>query len=177
MAATPPQPPDQNAIAQGIQPPPPEVMSGDSGRNDASGGRDSFTNPYLATMSFLNALKAKDLDRLAEATALHAPVEAQGKNQKLFAAILDQSLSDEDLTELAKSMDGYQIVGQNTPKSSGRLGIILMKPEGTSQMIRTVTTRHEKKGWKVVDISGKRELEKPIVPVRVPGMRGYGGRR
>jgi hypothetical protein len=149
----------------------------DEGRNGAPGERDNFTNPYYATQSFLNALKAKNLDRLAEATALHAPVEATGKNQKLFQAILDQSLSDEDLAELAKSMDGYQIVGQNTAKSSGRLGIIVMKPEGTSQMTRTVTTRHEKKGWKVVDISGKRELEKPIAIPRMGGMRGMGGRR
>jgi hypothetical protein len=172
-------PPDRNALAQGIQPPPPEILSGNAGGGGQPGTKDTFTNPYVATMSFLNALKAKDLDRLAEATALHAPIEAKGKNQKLFAAILDQSLSEDDLQELAKSLDGYQIVGQNTPKSTGQLGIIVMKPEGTSQMIRTVTTRHEKKGWKVQDISGKRELEKPIMNVRMPGMGGRmgGGRR
>jgi hypothetical protein len=35
--------------------------------------------------------------------------------------------------------------------------------------------RHEKSGWKVQDISGEGELEKPII---VPGMRGRtGGRR
>jgi hypothetical protein len=172
-------PPDRNALAQGIQPPPPEAMAGNSGGGGPGGTKDSFTNPYVATMSFLNALKAKDLDRLAEATALHAPTESKGKNQKLFAAILDQSLSDDDLQELAKSLDGYQIVGQNQAVSTGRLAIIVMKPEGTSQMIRAITTRHEKKGWKVVDIGGKRELEKPIMNVRMPGMGGRvgGGRR
>jgi hypothetical protein len=132
----------------------------------------NFRDPVSATMSFLAALKAKDLDVLAEATALHAPTEATGKNQNLFSAILDQSLSPEDLEELVKSLDGYRIVGQNTPKSTGRIGIILAKQEGTSTMLRHVDVRHEKKGWKVVDISGKREMERPIVRPRMPG---YGG--
>jgi len=145
---------------------------------DLQGGQPAnYTSPYGATIAFLTALKAKDLDRLADATALHAPTEAKGKNQKLFAAILDQSLADEDLEEFSKNLDGYQIVGHNDPKSTGRLGIIIAKAEGASQMIRTVETRHEKKGWKVVDISGKRELEKPIAMPRMRGMGMPGGRR
>ena len=152
-------------------------FNGDQADPAGGGAKDNFTTAFDATSSFLAALKSKNLSRIAEATALHAPTEASGKNQKLFAAILDQSLSDEDLDEFVKNMDGYQIVGMNQPKSTGRIGITLAKAEGTSQMLRTVTVRHEKKGWKVVDISPRREIEKPIVMPRMRGMGGMGGHR
>jgi hypothetical protein len=135
-----------------------------------------YRSPQGGAMVFLAAVKAKDLPKIAEATALHAPYEASGKNQKLFAAILDQDLAQEDLDELAKKLDGYQFAGANVAKSSGQLGIIVTKPEGTSIMRRTITMRHEKAGWKVQDISGQGEIEKPIVMPRMGGRMG-GGRR
>jgi hypothetical protein len=132
-----------------------------------------FHQPATAAMFFLAAIKKKDLNEIAQATALRAATES--KNTKLFQLILAQELAQEDLDELAKKLDKYQFAGQNQPKSSGSIGIIITKPEGTSIMRRTITMRHEKAGWKVLDISGEGEIEKPIIMPRVRG--GMGGRR
>jgi hypothetical protein len=111
--------------------------------------------------SFLNAVKAKDAERLAEATALRAPTEASPRYQKIFTAIVEQSLTPEDLDELAKKLEGMNIIGQNQAKSSGRLGIIIGKngQQSGESLQRTITVRKEKSGWKVCDISGQREFE------------------
>jgi hypothetical protein len=158
----------------GADPAPPGGGGGGGGK--ALAGNGSFKSPSGAVTAFLAALKARDLDALTEATALHAQTEAKPGNQKLFTAILDGSLAKDELDELAKKLDGYKIIDQNDPKSSGRQGIILSKPEKNgAQMIRTITTRHEKKGWKVVDISGAGKLEKAMMPIR--GMTRGGVRR
>ena len=87
-----------------------------------------FHSPQGAVKAFLSALKAKDLDRLNEATALRAQREASSaKNQELFKKIFDLSLSDSELDELAKKLDGYTIAGENPPKSTGRVDVILQK--------------------------------------------------
>ena len=84
--------------------------------------------------------------------------------KKLFATIVDQSISDQSLDELATALSGFQIFGQNEAKSSGRLGIILQKSNNNGGILRrTITARREAKGWKVVDISNVGEIE---------GMRG-----
>ena len=138
----------------------------------------NFRTPVGAVTAFLNALKVKDPERLAEATALRAPTEAKPRNRDLFSAILEKSLTEEDLNELAIKLDGFQIVDFNPPHSSARLGVILMKPSRNgSQLIRTITARHEKAGWKVVDISGQGELEKPILIPRGFGTGHSDGRR
>jgi hypothetical protein len=134
-----------------------------------------YALPWDGAGLFLTALKAKDLRRVAEATSLHAPLEASTRNQKIFLAILSEELSEEDLAELAKKLDGYQIVSNNQPKSSGIFKVTITKAEPTSLLRRTITMRHEKSGWKVQDISGEGELQKPLI---IPGMRGRtGGRR
>jgi len=139
-------------------------------------GAADFRTPLGGVAAFISAVRAKNLERLAEATALRAPTEAAGKNQKMFTSILEQSLSSDDLDELAKKLEGFQIVGTNQPKSSGKLGVILSKPTNDGgQLIRTVTARHEKAGWKVVDISGVTEMERPLPNMRVRG--GTGRRR
>jgi hypothetical protein len=115
-------------------------------------------------MSFLGALRAKDAEALAEATALHAPTEASAHYQKAFTAIVEQSLAPEDFDEIAKKFEGMTIVGQNQAKSSGRLGIIVGKTGQKGEYLtRTITVRKEKLGWKVADISGQREFEKPLM--------------
>jgi len=139
------------------------------------GSPSSYREPMPAAKAFLDAIKAKDLKKIAEATALRAPLEASTRNQKIFLAILEEDLAEEDLDELAKKLEGFQITSYNVPKSSGIFKVTITKPEGTSIMRRTITMRREKAGWKVLDISGEGELEKPIV---VPRMRGrMGGRR
>jgi len=109
--------------------------------------------------SFLVALRAKDPERLANATALHAEAESADKNKKMFKAILDKSLPDNELNDLASKLEGFQVVSQNIPKSSGRLGIILGKRRGNDMVQRTVTVRLEKAGWKVVDIGPEGVIE------------------
>ena len=125
--------------------------------------------------SFLAAVSAKDAEKIAEATALHAPTEASARYKKVFEAILEGSLAPEDLDQIAKKFEGMNIMSQNQAKSSGRLGIIVGKAGSKGDTLtRTVTVRKEKSGWKVVDISGEREIERPIM---IRGMPGRGRRR
>jgi hypothetical protein len=162
--------------APAAAPAPPAEVPPPPGAGDAAakGKKADFHSHYGAVTAFLEALKAKDPVLLREATALRAPTEAKPKNQPLFTAILEQSLSEDELTELASKLEGFQIVDANQAKSTGRFSYILMKPgKNGSRLVRTITARHEKKGWKVVDISGQGELEKPLL---IPRMGGTGGR-
>jgi hypothetical protein len=120
-----------------------------------------FSNPTGAVRSFLSALKAKDLDRLSESTALRASREASVKNQDLFQKIIDLELSDSDLDDLAKKLDGYSVAGVSTmQKSTGKIGVIVRKTgPGAGYTQRTVTVRKEKKGWGVLDIGGPQEFK------------------
>ena len=150
-----------------------------SGGN-AGNAKPDFTSPQTAVMTFLNALKAKDADRLTEATALRAgqPSETSAYYQKVFQAIVEGSLGPEDLDELAKKFEGYAIIGANPPKSSGRFDVIIGKTASTKggSFTRKITVRRELAGWKVVDIGGQREFEKPFVIRGMPGV-GRGTRR
>ena len=143
-------------------------------------GRDNtapnYHNPEGAINAFLNALKAKDLDRLNESTALRAQVESSSKNQDLFKKIFDLSLSDAEIDELAGKLEGYRIYTENPPKSTGRVDVILSKTGAkNAYFLRKITVRHEKKGWGVLDIDGEQKMSAlPMIPNRRGGM---GGRR
>jgi hypothetical protein len=129
------------------------------GMSGADNAPADYTLPIGAVTAFLNAVKAKDKDRIAEATALRSTTEAHSDGmKKLFSRILDQSVSDDDVAEIAKQLEGYTIIGMNDAHSSGRQGIILGKSTRTTQIRRTITVRHEAKGWKVVDISGQSDV-------------------
>jgi hypothetical protein len=145
---------------------------GDYGGMGADNSPPDYRYPETAVVAFLNALKAKDPARLKDATALRAPTESDTTHQKMFKAIQDQSLPDNDLSELAKALEGFQVYSKNVPKSTGRVGIILRKQQGRDQIQRTITVRLEKAGWKVLDIGAPGVIEAPI---RVPG--GMRGRR
>jgi len=125
----------------------------------------------------LNALKAKDLDRLNESTALRASVPHEGgtaKNQELFQKIIDLSLSDSDLDDLAKKLEGFAVAGENPQRSTGRIDVVIRKTgEHGGYILRKVTVRREKKGWGVLDIGPSQEFKNPglILP------RKSGGRR
>jgi hypothetical protein len=152
--------------------------SGGWGGGSDTNAPANYTMPMTAVVTFMNAVKAKDKDRIADATALRSVQMAHSKGMKqLFSNILDNSISDEDVNELAKQLDGYQIIGQNTAVSSGQLGIIIGRSNGNfGQYRRTITVRHEAKGWKVADITGRSELE-GMRGVRLPGMGRSTGRR
>jgi hypothetical protein len=126
-----------------------------------------------AVAAFLSALKAKDQDRLNEATALRAQLEASTKNQGIFKKIFDLALSDSDLDDLAKKLDGYQIVGEYQGKSTARIEVVLQKPGRSGGYFRRkVTVRHEKKGWGVLDIGGEQNFKSLSA---MPPVRGGGG--
>ena len=121
-------------------------------------------SPEGAVRTFLNALQAKDRDRLAEATALRSQTEAStDKTKELFGRIVDLSISDAEIDDLAKKLRGFHIAGENAPKSTGRLGIYIDKPTAEGSVLRvTLTVRKEKKGWGVMDMSSNPIEFKPM---------------
>jgi hypothetical protein len=139
------------------------------GASVADSGPADFHSPAGAVRSFLNALKAKDLDRLNESTALRASFEAGStKNQELFKKIIDLNLSDSELDDIAKKLEGFTVAGENPPKSTGRVDVVIQKAgERSSWIRRKVTVRHEKKGWGVLDIGGPQVFKTPgVLPAR-----------
>jgi len=132
----------------------------------ASGKAADYRNPTTAVTAFLDALKQRDADLLAESTALRAPTEAHANNRKLFTSILDHSISDDDFDDLIEKLDGYQIAFLNQPKSSGRQGVVLQKKADNTTYLRTIDVRREKAGWKVVDIGGVADLKTSVSGVR-----------
>jgi len=118
------------------------------------------TSPDGAVKAFLSALKDKDRERLTEATALRASTpEEGGKYRDMFARIIDSSIADSELDDLATKLEGFKVSGENQPKSTGRLGVTVKKPTDTGGFLqRTVTVRKEKKGWGVLDISAALEF-------------------
>jgi hypothetical protein len=140
------------------------------GRGGPGGGSDKepdFHDPRMAVQAFLDAVKDKDLDRITEATAIRAQVEAAKKNQELFKRIYDGSLSESELDDLAGKLEGFRIISENPPKSSGRIQVIISKRDRNATINRVVTVRHEKGGWKVCDVSGPGTFKNPVMP-------GYG---
>ncbi len=140
------------------------AAQGPGGLAQDNGPADTRT-PEGAVCAFLNALQAKDRDRLAEATALRAQTEAStDKTKELFGKIVDLSISDAEIDDLAKKLQGFRISGGNAPKSTGRLGIYIDKPtEGGSVLRVTLTVRKEKKGWGVMDMSSNPIEFKPMM--------------
>jgi hypothetical protein len=127
-----------------------------------------FRSPVGGVTAFLKALRLKDAAALAEATALHAPMEASERNRKIFEAITRQELAEDDLAELAAKLDGFQMSGKNHPKSTNVEEIILTKRSTTSNdtLVRTIQVRKEKQGWKVLDIGGQGTLQGPLMRLR-----------
>jgi hypothetical protein len=148
-------------------------MPGPGGQG-GTGGPADFSTQYGAVNAFLNAVKEKDAAKLKEATALHAIEDNKGKrNEKLFTGILDESISEDEIDELAKRLEGYQISGHNDAKSSGRLGVILAKGGQNGEYFqRTITVRREKSGWKVDEIGGEGKFERPVMGPTRGRMRG-----
>jgi hypothetical protein len=140
-------------------------MMGMAGPGGA-GGQDQepdFRTPEGAVVAFLNALKAKDLNRLTEATALHAQNESSPRYKQTFQRIIEGTLSEKELGDLVARLEDYQISGSNQPKSSGTFKVILSKrgtgAKANSTFNIVITTRRERKGWGVSDISAAGEMK------------------
>jgi hypothetical protein len=157
--------------------------SGPGGVAGSGPGADKpgdYSNPASGVVSFFNALKAKNIDGLAEAVALHAPGDAAPANQKLFRSLLDTSIADEDLSNLATDLDGYEIVDIVPSRiSTGSVGVLLRKfvpsqsgMQGSGTVVaRTITMRREQAGWKVLDISSAKSSPVGLQPGRGRGRR------
>jgi len=140
------------------------------------GGPDQpadFRTPEGAVKAFLDALKAHDLNRLTEATALRAGQENETKkrNQEMFKRIFDGTLSDSELNDLATFLEGYQVSQIIPQRSTNRAHIVLSKRDTKNKNSRNMTTvvmyaRLEKKGWGVVDISLPAEIKSPTFAPR-----------
>lgn len=153
------------------------MMAGDGYGDEGFGGGGDQKNdpgntnsPDGAVKAFLHALKTKDRDRLAEATALRAvsPTEG-GSHRELFSRIFDNSISDAELDNLASQLDGFRVAGFNQVHSTGRQGVTVRKPgEKGAWLQRTITVRKEKKGWGVLDISSQTKFD------AMPRGRGMG---
>lgn len=129
-------------------------------------GAAAFQRPSTAVQAFLAAVRAKDKERLAQTVALHAPTEAAEKHRKIFSAIAEQSITDDELDEMAKTLDGYQVVSQLAAYSTGKIGILVSKMSGRDRLQRTITTRKEREGWKVLDVDGVMDFKYIPTPTR-----------
>ena len=97
---------------------------------------------------------------MSEATARRAAVESATKNQDLFTKILDVSLPDDELDDLAKKLEGFQISSINPAKSTGHVDVVVQKSgKNGSFFRRKITARREKKGWGVLDIGPSSEFK------------------
>jgi hypothetical protein len=140
-------------------------------------GPADIRSPDGAVRSFLLALRSRDKDRLAEATALRAQTESSSeKSKELFGKIVLGNISDAELDDIARKLDGYRVAGENAPHSRGKLGIVIARPttEG-GYLSRVVTVRKEKKGWGVMDIGSPTEF-RPMANGLRHRYTGTGGR-
>jgi hypothetical protein len=120
---------------------------------NGSAGAPNFHTPVNAVTAFLAALKAKDKDKLTQATAKRAATEAEEKHRKIFSEIIEGSISDDDLDEISKSFDGFKVMYMLNAKSTARIGVVIGKSTtGGGHLQRTIMARKEKDGWKVLDI-------------------------
>ena len=143
---------------------------GGTAASAADPGPNAFRYPASAVNAFLIALKAKNKDRLSQATAKRAATESVEKHQKIFAAILDGSISDEELDDMARALDGFQVGGTLPAKSTGVIGVVINKMDNRDALQRTVQVRREKEGWKVMDFGGTIDF-RPTGSYRRPSSR------
>ncbi len=146
------------------------VDGGLGGLGGAGNGAADFSTPGGAAMAFLMAVQSKDRARIAQATARRAPTEASARNQEVFKVLLEESVDDDQLEELAKAFQGYQISGLQIAKNTGQRGVNLSKQGSAGESLtRTVQVRKEKEGWKVIDFTGFREFK--YIPSTKPRRR------
>lgn len=148
---------------QGPRPPGgPGGEMGPAGGGPGGGGAlasSDFSTPIKGAESFLSALESHDPVRIKEASAKHAENDAGKDHIAFFKAVLSESASTEDVQGVANELAGMKVMGTNTRKSSGMLGVIVGKQEDNKRTTRTLQLRQEKEGWKVQDIGAAKVLK------------------
>jgi hypothetical protein len=113
----------------------------------------NYHNARSTVQAFLDALRAKDRDRLYEACAQRAILEASERMKPIFEKIFDLSISDSELDELDEKLRDYKVAYENPPQSTKKIGVVLQKTATQGSLSNVVVTvRWEKKGYGVVDI-------------------------
>ena len=142
------------------------------GGNNADDGPADVRTPEGAVRGFLNALKAKNADQLAEATQQKgggAPGIPRQRTRKFSDKIIKlDAVGFLELDDLSKKLDGYRISGENPQTSTGKVDVIVQKSGNNGTYYkRKITARREKKGWGVLDIGP----EQPFKPLGNMGRR------
>ncbi|MEW4566281.1 hypothetical protein AB1L88_00295 [Tautonia sp. JC769] len=121
-----------------------------------------FDSPRGAVDAFLNAIKAKDVQGLSDATALRAPREAEtSSRRRTFQAIREMSLSEDELNTIADDFEGFEVAQMSRPTASGIVSFILRKQgDYGSTLQRRIDVRKERSGWKVNDVTGVSEIKR-----------------
>jgi hypothetical protein len=155
----------QNRMQQGGSGGPMGGQGGGAPGAPANNQPPDFRRPEGAVQAFLDAVKAHDLSRVTDATALRAGQqnETAPKHQVMFRRVVEGTLSESELNSLASKLENYRMSSANPAKSSGRLDIILSKRDTDTNSMWTikVTVRREKKGWGVCDISEPAQFKNP----------------
>jgi limonene-1,2-epoxide hydrolase len=143
---------------------PPGFPGGPGGFPGGAGSSEpaNFDSPRGAVDAFLDAVDAKDIQGLNEATALRAPREAEtAARRRTFQAIREMSLTEEELNAIADEFEGYEVAQMSRPTTAGIVSFILRKQgDYGSTLQRRIDVRKERSGWKVNDVTGVSEIKR-----------------
>ncbi|MFO0956345.1 MAG: hypothetical protein U0800_02630 [Isosphaeraceae bacterium] len=125
--------------------------------------------------TFLSAIKSRDPERISNAVALRSRTEAKDANKPLFEAMLDKNLTEDAISDLARSYEGMSVINYSALSETGKVSVRVGKQNGREVIERSLIVRKEKAGWKVLDFDKFREY----VPMGTPGKTNTrpGGRR
>jgi limonene-1,2-epoxide hydrolase len=143
---------------------PPGFPGGPGGFPGGAGSTEpaDFDSPRGAVDAFLNAVKAKDVQGLSDATALRAPREAEtATRRRTFQAIREMSLSEDELNTIADDFEGFEVAQMSRPTAAGIISFILRKQGDYGSILqRRIDVRKERSGWKVNDVTGISEIKR-----------------
>lgn len=141
----------------------------DSGPGGAGVGKtNDFSDPAKAVESFLEAVKSKNAEQLAETLSRRAPTEAKSAAiKKYMTGALEKSLKSTDLDDMATAFADYKVEGMSASKSSGSVNVTIGRikkltgKNDRSDYERRIMRVHRdgKAGWKVVDFGNKIVLD------------------
>ncbi len=80
--------------------------------------------------TFINAVEDEEQGPDSEADGAPRLEANSVAMQKLFAQVVDLSISDSQVDDLAKTIQGYTIIGMDPAVSSGRQEVVLGKSNG-----------------------------------------------